>query len=63
MLSQKRQILKNSPSLKLDIDLEVLGGARPVRLTVEMRREDGRLIKSEYEEGLGKWGVANPEIS
>lgn len=59
----KRRILRNSPVLKLDIDLEVLGAARPVRLTVDMHREDGHLVKTEYEEALGKWVVDQPETS
>jgi hypothetical protein len=59
----KRGELRAAKSLRLELELEVLGATRNLGISVILNKEKNLEVKSEYQETIGKWGFRREGLS
>ncbi len=52
-----------SKTLLLNVELDVLGETKPIKVSATMQKDKGQELKTEYQEILGNWSYQHAGLS
>lgn len=58
-----RRRLRMSKTLLLNVELDVLGETKPIKVSATMQKDKGQELKTEYQEILGNWSYQHAGLS
>lgn len=58
-----KERLRTSKQLRLDLELEVIGGLKPIKISATIHKDNGEEEKNLYQEILGSWSYQHSGLS